>query len=158
MAGLAADWDRQKALDAATQILTAHPDMKAIYAANDDMAVGVSIAIGRAGKTGKVLPRSGNGAPYGIDLIKQGKMTLTNGNPPSIASVQSFRLLLGVLDKTVQPGQFYAAPDRAHHPRKPGDALGCEAIPTSLDDSRRKEPLPQPAPPPTPPAKCSHGA
>ena len=47
VADLAADWDRQKALDAATQIITAHPNVKAIYAANDDMAVGVSIAIDR---------------------------------------------------------------------------------------------------------------
>ncbi len=110
VAELAADWDRQKALEAATQILSAHPAVKAIYAANDDMAVGVAIAIDRAGKTGQVLLGSCNGAPYGLDLIRKGKMTLTNGNPPSIATVQSLKLLLGVIDGKVSPGQFYAAP------------------------------------------------
>ncbi|HET7411572.1 MAG TPA: sugar ABC transporter substrate-binding protein, partial [Pararhizobium sp.] len=105
VADVAADWNRQKALAEASQIIAAHPNIDAIYSANDDMAVGVSIAIARAGKTGKILLGGCNGAPYGIDLIKQGKMTMTNGNPPSIASVYALRLLLGVIDGSVKTGQ-----------------------------------------------------
>jgi ABC-type sugar transport system substrate-binding protein len=87
VADLAADWDRQKALGAASQIITAHPDLKAIYAANDNLAGGVSVAVDRAGKTGQILLGGDNGAPYGTYLIRQGKMTIANGNPPSTTSV-----------------------------------------------------------------------
>lgn len=147
VAELAADWDRQKALEAATQILSAHPAVKAIYAANDDMAVGVAIAIDRAGKTGQVLLGSCNGAPYGLDLIRKGKMSLTNGNPPSIATVQSLKLLLGVINGKVTPGRFYAAPtgitDRGNIDKAiPWDA-NAEQIAAWL-----AEPLPQPSPGP----------
>lgn len=152
VAEVAADWDRQKALDAASQILAAHPDLKAFYAANDDMAVGVSIAIDRAGKTGKVLLGGDNGAPYGLDLIKQGKMTLTNGNPPSIASVQSLRLLLGVIDKTVKPGQFYPAPTGLIDKSNIDSAIPWDAKPDQVA-AWLAQPLPQASAPPTPPAK-----
>ena len=151
VAEAAADWDRQKALEAATQILAANPNVKAFYAANDDMAVGVSIAIGRAGKTGQVLLGGDNGAPYGLDLIKQGKMTLTNGNPPSIASVQSLRLLLGVIDKSVKPGQFYAAPTGLIDSTNLDKAIAWDAKPDQVA-AWLAEPLPQASAAPTPPA------
>ena len=152
VADLAADWDRQKALDAASQIIAAHPNVKAIYAANDDMAVGVSIAIDRAGKTGQILLGGDNGAPYGVDLIKQGKMTMTNGNPPSIASVYSLRLLLGVIDGSVKPGQFYAAPTQLTTKDNVADVIPWDAKPASVDQWL-KDPLPQGSTPPTPPSK-----
>ncbi|MET3600666.1 sugar ABC transporter substrate-binding protein [Martelella mangrovi] len=105
------DWNRQTALDATSQILTAHPDLKAIYVHNDDMAVGSSIAIERAGKTGEVLLASGtNGAPYGLDLIKEGKLAVSYANPPSSASVMAYRLLKGVAAGEVEPGHYYEAP------------------------------------------------
>jgi ribose transport system substrate-binding protein len=104
------DWNRQQALDATAQILIAHPNLKGIYVHNEDMAVGASIAIERAGKTGQVSMVSGNGAPYGLDLIKQGKMALTNANPPSIASVMALRLLVDIIDKKLPPGNYYNAP------------------------------------------------
>lgn len=105
------DWNRQMALDATAQILTAHPDLKALYVHNDDMAVGASIAIERAGKTGQVLLASGtNGAPYGLDLIKEDKLAVSYANPPSSASVMAYRLLKGVAEGKVKPGHYYDAP------------------------------------------------
>jgi ribose transport system substrate-binding protein len=113
VAEVPADWNRQKALDATAQILTAHPDLKALYIENDDMAVGASIAIERAGKTKQVLLASGtNGAPYGLELIRKGKMAVSYANPPSSASVMAFRLLLGVIDGKVKPGHYYNAPSK----------------------------------------------
>ena len=50
-----ADWDRIKALDVATNVLQRNPNVKAIYCANDTMAMGVAQAVANAGKTGKVL-------------------------------------------------------------------------------------------------------
>lgn len=150
VADVAADWNRQKALDAASQIITAHPDIKAIYAANDDMAVGVSIAIARAGKTDQILLGGDNGAPYGVDLIKQGKMTMTNGNPPSIASVYSLRLLLGVIDGKVKPGQFYAAPTQLITKDNVDEAIPWDAKPADVA-KWLSDPLPEGSAPPVPP-------
>lgn len=105
------DWNRQMALDATAQILTGHPDLKALYVHNDDMAVGASIAIERAGKTGQVLLASGtNGAPYGLELIKEGKLAVSYANPPSSASVMAYRLLKGVAAGEIKPGKYYDAP------------------------------------------------
>jgi ribose transport system substrate-binding protein len=105
------DWNRQAALDATAQILTAHPDLKAIYTHNDDMAVGASIAIARAGKTNDVLLASGtNGAPYGLALIKEGKLAVSYANPPSSASVMAYRILKEVAAKKEKPGGYYDAP------------------------------------------------
>ncbi|HXT07614.1 MAG TPA: sugar ABC transporter substrate-binding protein [Roseiarcus sp.] len=150
VADVAADWDRQKALAEASQIITAHPNINAIYAANDDMAVGVAIAIERAGKTGKILLGGCNGAPYGIDLIKQGKMTMTNGNPPSIASVYALRLLLGVIAGSVKPGQFYFAPTQLTTKANVDQAIPWEATPASVA-KWLSDPLPTGATPPSPP-------
>ena len=47
---VAADWERQKALTAATDLMRAHPDLKGFFAANDDMGLGISRAIANAGQ------------------------------------------------------------------------------------------------------------
>lgn len=141
------DWNRQQALDAVAQILTAHPNLKALYVHNEDMAVGASIAIERAGKTGQVIMVSGNGAPYGLDLIKAGKLALTNANPPSIASVMALRLLIGVIDKKVEPGRYYDAPTQLIDKTNLDHATRWDAPPAQVE-SWLAQPLPQPVIPP----------
>lgn len=104
------DWNRQTAFDATQQILTAHPDLAGLFVQNEDMAVGASLALDRAGKSDQVKMVSMNGAPYGLELVQEGKLSLTNANPPSIASVMALRLLKGVIEGTVEPGHYYDAP------------------------------------------------
>ncbi len=104
------DWNRQTAFDATQQILTAHPDLAGLFVQNEDMAVGASLALDRAGKSDQVKMVSMNGAPYGLELVQEGKLSLTNANPPSIASVMALRLLQGVIEGTVEPGHYYDAP------------------------------------------------
>jgi ABC-type sugar transport system substrate-binding protein len=48
---VSADWDREKALTAATDIMQANPDLKGFFAANDIMALGAQRAVEAAGKT-----------------------------------------------------------------------------------------------------------
>jgi ribose transport system substrate-binding protein len=107
---VSAEWNRQKAYEAATNIITAHPDLVGLFVQNEDMAVGAANALERLGKLDQVTIVSQNGAPYGLDLIKAGKLKLTNANPPSIASVMALRVLLGVIRKELEPGHFYWAP------------------------------------------------
>jgi len=49
------DWDRKKAMDVAADVLQAHPDLKAISAANDNMALGAYQAVKNSGKEGEVI-------------------------------------------------------------------------------------------------------
>lgn len=71
------------------------------------MAVGAANALERLDKLDQVKIVSQNGAPYGLDLIKAGKLQLTNANPPSIASVMALRLLIGVIKGEIEPDHFY---------------------------------------------------
>ena len=68
----AADWDRQKAYDAATNILQANPDLKGIMCANDEMALGVVEALKAAGKKDQVVV-------VGIDFIEEAKTSIEAG-------------------------------------------------------------------------------
>ncbi|MGY2292091.1 D-allose transporter substrate-binding protein [Pseudomonas sp. SDO528_S397] len=72
-----ADWDRSRALDVATNILQRNPDLKAFYAANDGMALGVYQAVRNADKQGKVLVVGTDGTPEALDSIKHGELTAT---------------------------------------------------------------------------------
>ena len=91
VAKVSAEWNRQKAYEAAMNIITAHPDIVGMFVQNEDMTVGVVNALERLGKLEQVKIVSQNGAPYGLDLIREGKLQLTNANPPSIASVMALR-------------------------------------------------------------------
>ncbi len=107
---VSAEWNRQKAYEAATNIITAHPDLVGLFVQNEDMAVGAVNALERLGKLEQVTIVSQNGAPYGLDLIKEGKLKLTNANPPSIASVMALRILLEIIAGKREGGHFYWAP------------------------------------------------
>jgi len=72
-----ADWDRAKATNAATNILQANPDLAAIYACNDTMALGAMAAVKAAGKEGKVIILGTDAVPEAIDAIKAGTMSGT---------------------------------------------------------------------------------
>lgn len=69
------DWDRMKSLNATENILQAHPNLKAIYACNDTMALGVMEAIINAGKKGQVMVIGTDGVPDAVKSIKDGEMT-----------------------------------------------------------------------------------
>jgi ribose transport system substrate-binding protein len=77
-----ADWDRAKALNVATNILQANPDLAAIYACNDTMALGAAEAVAAAGLTGKVAIIGTDAIPEALEAIKAGRMTGTVAQYP----------------------------------------------------------------------------
>jgi ABC-type sugar transport system substrate-binding protein len=79
---VAADWDRQKALTVATDILRARPGLKGFFAANDDMGLGIVRAIQNAGKTGKVKVISVDGNKDALESVKQDQLTATVAQYP----------------------------------------------------------------------------
>jgi D-allose transport system substrate-binding protein len=72
-----ADWDRSKALDVATNILQSNPDVKAIYAANDTMALGAVQAVRAAGLEGEVIVLGTDAIPEALDAVRDGSMAGT---------------------------------------------------------------------------------
>jgi D-allose transport system substrate-binding protein len=81
-----ADWDRQKALDVATNIITKTPDLKAFFVANDTMGLGVLQAISNTGNNGKILLASTDASEETIEAIKAGSMVAVCQDPGKIGA------------------------------------------------------------------------
>ncbi|EPZ43134.1 substrate-binding domain-containing protein [Alicyclobacillus acidoterrestris] len=77
-----ANFDRNTALNVMTNILQAHPDINGVYAANDDMAMGVLAALKAAGKAGKVELVGNDGIRDSLNAITSGQMYATNAESP----------------------------------------------------------------------------
>ncbi|MQA02372.1 MAG: substrate-binding domain-containing protein [Streptosporangiales bacterium] len=79
---VAADWDRQKALTDAQDIMRGNSGIKGFFVANDDMGLGVSRAVANAGKTGDVDVISVDGIEDGLEGVKDGKLTASVAQYP----------------------------------------------------------------------------
>lgn len=97
-----ADWDRSKALDVTTNILQRNPDLKAIYAANDTMALGAVQAVKNTDKLGKVIVVGTDGVPEALDSVKHGELTATVAQDSEAMGAKAVDLLLDAL-KTKPP-------------------------------------------------------
>ena len=72
-----ADWETSKANTIAASILSEHPEIKAILAANDSMALGAVAAVKSAGKTGQVTIVGFDNIKAVQELIREGKVLAT---------------------------------------------------------------------------------
>ncbi|WP_431914073.1 sugar ABC transporter substrate-binding protein [Nonomuraea jabiensis] len=79
---VAANWERQTALTAATDVLQAHPDLAGFFVANDDMGLGVARAVANAGKAGKVKVISVDGIKDALNAVKAGTLDGTVAQYP----------------------------------------------------------------------------
>jgi ribose transport system substrate-binding protein len=66
------DGDHKKSMDKATDMMTAHPDLAAIYATNEGGAIGVSLAVEAAKKVGKIKIVGFDSSEQEIDYLKKG--------------------------------------------------------------------------------------
>ncbi|MCK9906769.1 substrate-binding domain-containing protein, partial [Frankia sp. Cpl3] len=78
----AADFERGKALSVMENILQANPEIDAVYAANDEMALGALAAIEAAGRLDKITLIGCDAVDPALDAIRQGKMEATIAEPP----------------------------------------------------------------------------
>lgn len=78
----AADWKRDVALTKATDIIAAHPDVKAFFAANDDMGLGIVKAVENAGLTGKIVVVSVDGNKDALQSVADGGLSATVAQYP----------------------------------------------------------------------------
>lgn len=77
-----ANFDRTEGLNVTTNLLQAHPNVKAIFAENDEMALGAIEALGaKAGKDVKVF--GFDGTADGVAAVKKGTLTGTIAQQPA---------------------------------------------------------------------------
>jgi ribose transport system substrate-binding protein len=72
-----ADWDREKGLNIFQNILQAHTKVKAVFACNDEMALGALQAIHGAGKDRKIVVVGFDAIKDALDAIRRGDMNAT---------------------------------------------------------------------------------
>lgn len=71
------DWARELARDVAGAMIQANPEIDAIIAQNDTMALGVAVAVEQAGKKGEILVTGDDGTPEAYEAIKNGDLAAT---------------------------------------------------------------------------------
>lgn len=77
-----ADFDRTKGMNVMENLLAAHPEVQAVFAQNDEMALGALRAIKSAGKN---IPVIGfDGTKDGLEAIKRGQLTATIAQQPAL--------------------------------------------------------------------------
>lgn len=82
LASQPADFDRTKGLNVTENLLASKGDVQAIFAQNDEMALGALRAIGAANK--KVLIVGFDGTDDGVKAVKSGKLAATIAQQPEL--------------------------------------------------------------------------
>ncbi|WP_127143979.1 substrate-binding domain-containing protein [Pelagibacterium montanilacus] len=86
------DWDRGKSADITNDTLQRTPDLQAVFAANDTMALGAAEALLAAGHDD--VPVVGvDGSADAIESIRSGRLTATVGQFPYLVGKRSVELL-----------------------------------------------------------------
>jgi D-allose transport system substrate-binding protein len=93
-----ADWDRAKAFDVTSNILTSNPNVKAIFAANDGMGLGAVEAIAAAGLEGQVVVYSVDAIPEALDAVKAGRLGGTVAQYPAEMAYLAVETLIKVIE------------------------------------------------------------
>ncbi len=81
VASISADWDQEKGLKAAEDILQAHPEVDAILGSNDLMALGAVQAVKGAGKSDDIIVVGDDAIPSALASLRSGDLNATiDGN------------------------------------------------------------------------------
>jgi ribose transport system substrate-binding protein len=68
---------RERGVKQTEDALVAHPDLAAIYTANDDVALGAVQAVNASNRKGKTLVTGMNGVPPALRAVKEGNLAMT---------------------------------------------------------------------------------
>ena len=91
-----ADFDRGKALDVMTNVLQGNSDIDGVYAANDEMALGVVAALKARNLAGKVKVVGNDGIGDALKAVQDGTMYSTHAESPFVLGKQVVDLSLKV--------------------------------------------------------------
>ena len=78
-----AEWDNAKGQAVTENIITAHPNLKALFASNDNMAMGAIEALKGAKMLDKVMVVGFDGNPEAAESILKGEMTISVAQRPA---------------------------------------------------------------------------
>ena len=121
VASLPGDWDRGKAANITNDILTKHPDLVAIFAANDGMALGAVETTFAAGKGDKIIVVGVDGNSDAVKSINAGRLTASVAQLPylvgkqAVENVKKVAAWMGLSKKTTIDADYAAVvyPDLA---------------------------------------------
>lgn len=105
-----ADWDRTKAFDLATNLISKNKDLKAIYCCNDTMAMGAQEAVANSGKAIIVVGTDGN--DDAIQSVKDGGLSATIAQNPAQVGARSLELLYKAVQAKQTPGSVAMVDER----------------------------------------------
>ncbi len=92
-----ANFDRAQGLSVTENLLQAHPDVQAIFAQNDEMALGAVRALDGA-KRANVLVVGFDGTPDGIQAVKDGKIAAIVAQQPEMIGQLGVKNAKSVID------------------------------------------------------------
>lgn len=98
-----ASWEMEKANGVAASILTAHPDLAAILASNDSMALGAAAAVKAAGKEGQVRIVGFDNIGAVQALIREGRVLATADQHGGQLAVYGIEAALSILRDEAAP-------------------------------------------------------
>ena len=93
VASLPGDWDRGKAANITNDILTSHPDLVAIFAANDGMALGAVETVYASGKGGEVIVIGVDGNSDAVKSIKAGRLNASVAQLPYLVGKHAVEMV-----------------------------------------------------------------
>src|SRR5690606_25855399 len=94
-----ADWDNARAAALTESILNRHPDLKAIFADNDDMALAARQAVENAGLGDQVLVGGVDAMSPAIEAVADGRLVATARN--SATRIHGWAVLIGAYAASV---------------------------------------------------------
>ncbi len=99
-------WTQEGGVKAMEDLLTAHPDVNAVLAENDSMALGALRAIQDAGKADKniLVFAAADGQKEAIKLIADGKYGATGLNDPAVIGKMAADLAVKAANKQIPAG------------------------------------------------------
>ena len=107
VASQTANWERDQAFNVMQDILQSHPDIQAIFACNDVMALGAIEAIAAAGKTKSIAVVGFDAQDDARTAIREGRMAATIAQNPRemgrLALISASKLLKGETLPADQP-------------------------------------------------------
>ena len=98
-----ADWDREKGLNVFQNILQAHPNIKGVFAANDEMALGAVQAIHAAGKDHQIVVVGFDAIKDSLDAIRRGDMNATVAQLPAEVGRLGVKYSIDVINQRSVP-------------------------------------------------------
>ena len=97
VASQSAQWDQTMAVTVASGMLVQHPQLKAMLAANDNMALGAVAAITQAGKAGEVAVVGFDNISAVRELVRSGEVLATADQHADLLAVYGIEYALEAL-------------------------------------------------------------